>query len=295
MISSMTGFGRGNYDLDGKKSFTVEVKSINHRYLDINIKMPRLMLSLEDRVRKLISANIKRGKIDIFITYNNYEKLGVTAKFNDILADSYFKCLKNIGERYSVLDDISVSLIAKFPDVVYVEEDEENLDEIWNTLSKPLLDAVNSLKSMRQVEGQKLAYDVAKKCDNIKKEIICIENRADTHVKQYKEKLSDRLKEILGNGNVDIDENRISMELAIYADKCSIDEEITRLKSHIGQIEKTLKLDEPIGRKLDFIVQEINREANTIASKSNDLDITNSALNIKNEIEKIREQIQNIE
>jgi uncharacterized protein (TIGR00255 family) len=294
MIYSMTGFGRSGYEVEGKKSFNVEIKSINHRYLDINIRMPRMMNSLEDRIRKVISENISRGKIDMFITYNNYEKLGVSAQFNSTLADSYVKCLKDIKERYGdIRDDISVSLVARYPDVIYVEENEEDIEEIWTMLKKALTEAIAMLKEMRSVEGNKLKEDINAKCRNIAEEVEAISGKAHSHVALYKTKLAERIKELLDN--VAVDENRLNMELAVYADKSSIDEEITRLRSHIEQMKVTLNSKEPVGRKLDFIVQEMNRETNTIASKSNDLEITNSALNIKNEIEKIREQIQNIE
>lgn len=294
MLYSMTGFGRSGYEVEGKKSFNVEIKSINHRYLDINIRMPRLMNSLEERIRKVISENISRGKIDIFITYNNYEKLGVSAQFNSTLADSYVNCLNEIKGRYGdIRDDISVSLIARYPDVIYVQENEEDIEEIWDMLKKALSEAISMLKNMRSAEGNKLKEDIETKCGNIIREVDIIAGKSHDHVILYKAKLMERIKELLDN--VAIDENRLNMELAIYADKSSIDEEITRLKSHIEQMKMTLNAKEPVGRKLDFIVQEMNRETNTIASKSNDLEITNSALNIKNEIEKIREQIQNIE
>lgn len=292
MIYSMTGFGRSSSEIDGR-SFTVEIKSINHRYLDVNIRMPRMMVSLEEKVRRLISEKINRGKIDVFITYNSYEKQGVTAKFNSLLSDSYVQCLNEIKKRYEIRDDISVSLVARFPDVIYVDEKDDDLEQLWGMLKTPLSEAVDTLKEMRRVEGDKLSEDILQKCTNIKTEVEKIQGKAHLHVIQYKQKLADRLKELLDNAS--IDENRLNMELAIYADKCSIDEEITRLNSHIQQVKNTLGSNESIGRKLDFIVQEMNREANTIASKSNDLDITNFALNIKNEIEKIREQVQNLE
>lgn len=293
MVCSMTGFGRSNSDEGGKRSFTIEMKSINHRYLDVNVKMPRSLLSLEEKIRKYINGRLSRGKVDIFITYNNYERSDLAANFNETLGDSYIKCLQEIKDRYQVRDDISVSLIARFPDVIYVEEKEEDLDEIWEVLKVTLEDATNMLIHMRNEEGKKLAEDIIKKCEAIQGSLASIEVRSPQLVTEYKEKLTERLKELLDNSH--LDENRLYMEVALFADKSSIDEEITRLKSHISQVEKTLKSDEPIGRKLDFIVQEMNREANTIASKSNDLELTNLALNIKNEIEKIREQVQNIE
>lgn len=293
MVCSMTGFGRSNSDEGGKRSFTVEMKSINHRYLDVNVKMPRSLLSLEEKIRKYINEKLSRGKVDIFITYNNFERSDLAANFNETLGDSYFKCLQAIRERYQVRDDISVSLIARFQDVIYVEEKDEDLDEIWEVLKITLENATKMLIHMRSEEGKKLAEDILKKCEVIKNNLASIETRSPQLVTQYKEKLTERLNELLDNSH--LDESRLYMEVALFADKSCIDEEITRLKSHIGQVERTLKSDEPIGRKLDFIVQEMNREANTIASKSSDLELTNLALNIKNEIEKMREQIQNIE
>jgi uncharacterized protein (TIGR00255 family) len=293
LISSMTGFGRGSSEDEGKRSFTVEIKSINHRYLDINIRMPRALISLEEKIRKCVNEKISRGKVDIFVTYNNYAKAEVEANFNTALADSYVKCLAQIKERYNLKDEASISLIARFPDVVYVEEKEENLEEIWNLLRSSTMEALDSLVKMRLIEGEKLSQDIGKKCENIHLNVQKIEEKAPRVVESYKVKITERLKELVDL--TQLDENRINMELAIYADKSSIDEEITRLNSHISQLLDTVKSNEVVGRKLDFIVQEMNREANTIASKSVDLEITNYALNIKNEIEKIREQIQNIE
>ncbi|OPJ61749.1 YicC/YloC family endoribonuclease [Clostridium oryzae] len=294
MVSSMTGFGRAAYEVEGKKSFTIEIKSVNHRFLDINVRIPRTIISLEDRVRKLVSENLSRGKIDVFINYNNIEKLGVQAKLNTTLSDSYYQCLLQLKERYNIEEDVSLSLLSKFPDVIYLEEEEENMETIWQEMQIPIIQAIDVLKDMRKAEGEKLHDDILKKCDKIRSDVEKIEDRSKEHILQYKQKLTDRLKEILTDNSV-IDENRLNMELALYADRCCIDEEITRIKSHISQISSTVDLTEPIGRKLDFLVQELNREANTIASKSNDLEITRYALNIKNEIEKIREQIQNIE
>lgn len=293
MVRSMTGFGRGNSEDGGKRGFTVEIKSINHRYLDMNVRIPRSMLSLEEKVRKFVGEQVNRGKIDIFITYNNYEKQEQHANFNKALGDSYFKCLEEIKNRYNVRDDISVSLIARFPEVVYVEESEEDLEELWKLMKGAVVEAVSILIKMREREGQKLSEDIVKKCDSIMKDLGVIEQKAPQLIVEYRKKLMERLKELI-EGN-QLDENRINLEVAIFADKSSIDEEITRLKSHITQVRETLNQKEPIGRKLDFLVQEMNREANTIASKSNDLEVTNFALGIKNEIEKIREQIQNIE
>lgn len=293
MLKSMTGFGRAIYD-NGKRNFTIELKSVNHRYLDLNVKLPRSLVSLEDKIRREIQQKLKRGKVDIFITQNIYNDNDYDVKLNKNLADSYYKCLRKIKESYDVKDDISISLISKFPDVISVEQKEENFYEIWNEILIPLREAINKLVDMREKEGTKLKEDIENKCNIINKNVCSIEKKASYVVEEYRMKLNERIKELLGE-NKEIDESRIAMEVAIFADKACIDEEIVRLKSHIVQLKDTLQKDEPIGRKLDFIVQEMNREANTIASKSSNIDIVHSVLDIKNDIEKIREQIQNIE
>ncbi|KAJ51498.1 uncharacterized protein (TIGR00255 family) [Clostridium tetanomorphum] len=292
MIKSMTGFGRATFE-DSSRSFVVEIKSVNHRYCDINIKMPKSLISLEDKIRATIQRKINRGKVDVFITLNTYDKKDVKTFLNKSLADDYLECLNEIKERYDVVDDISVSLIAKFPEIITLKQQEEDLEELLNSLSRPLEEAVELLVAMREREGFKLGENILEKCNNIKHIVNEIEKRSSIVPVIYKEKLTSRIKELLEDSQ--IDESRIAMEVAILADKACIDEELVRLNSHIIQMKETLNLNEPIGRKLDFIVQEMNREANTIASKANDLDITNLALNIKNEIEKIREQIQNVE
>ncbi|MBV7271930.1 YicC family protein [Clostridiaceae bacterium UIB06] len=292
MIKSMTGFGRGSIEQDGR-SFTIEMKSVNHRYCDLNIKMPKIFLSLEDRMRKVIFEKISRGKVDVFITQNNKEKVGVKAVLDESLADSYVECLRKIKDKYDIREGISISLIAKFPDVITLKQEEEDIENVWRILSVPLEEALNLLVEMRQNEGLKLKNDILLKCDYIKHLLDKIEKRSPFVVIEYKDKLNERLKELLQD--YQIDENRIAMEVALFGDKSCIDEEIVRLNSHLVQLRETFNLNEPIGRKLDFILQEMNRETNTIGSKANDLEITNSVLNIKNEIEKIREQIQNIE
>jgi len=292
MIRSMTGFGRGNYEESGR-SFVIEIKSVNHRYLDVNVKLPRAMISLEERIRKAISEKISRGKIDVFVTQNNYEKEDMVASFNEHLADSYVKCLEEIRDRYSVRDDISVSLIAKFPDVISLQKDEQDLEELWKTAEVPLKMAIDALVAMREREGEKLKEDIVTRCNNISELVEKVELRAPLVVKEYKERLEQRLKELL-NGAV-IDENRVAMEIAIFADRSNIDEEIVRLKSHIAQMIENTKMEESVGRKLDFILQELNRETNTIGSKANDAELVQIVLNMKNEIEKIREQVQNVE
>lgn len=292
MLRSMTGFGRGNIE-EGSKNFVIEIKSVNHRYLDLSIKMPRNLLPLEEKIRKAVSQKLSRGKVDVFVIQKSFASSNIKTNFNYALGDSYIRCLKEIKERYEVRDDISVSLIARFPEVIVLDQEEEDLDEVWNTLCIPLNDALNLLMDMREKEGYKLKQDILTRCNYIKELVNKISKRAPYIVQEYKEKLEKRIKEL--TDNIVIDDSKIAVEVAIYADKSNIDEEIVRLKSHLNQMKETLELDEPMGRKLDFIVQEMNRETNTIASKANDLELVNIVLNIKNEIEKIREQVQNVE
>ncbi|WP_125153796.1 YicC/YloC family endoribonuclease [Clostridium rectalis] len=292
MIKSMTGFGRATAE-DSSRNFIVEIKSVNHRYCDINVKMPKSLISLEDKIRNLIQKEVNRGKIDVFITLNTHDKKDVRTVLNKTLADSYFECLTEIKNDYDVKNDITVSLIARFPEVVTLEQQEEDMDNLWISLSKPLMEALSFLIEMRKKEGLKLQENILSKCKYIKFVVDKIEKKAPNVPIAYKDKLTNRLKELLGEAQVD--ENKIAMEVAVFADRSCIDEEIVRLNSHLIQMRETLELNEPVGRKLDFIVQEMNREANTIASKANNLEISNLVINIKNEIEKIREQIQNVE
>ncbi|GIM27866.1 hypothetical protein CPJCM30710_05320 [Clostridium polyendosporum] len=293
MVKSMTGFGRATSEEGSNHIFSLEIKSVNHRYLDLNIRMPKSMISLEERIRKIVNERLNRGKVDIFINYKNYGQSDTIAKINTTLADSYVKCLEELQGRYNLKDDFSVSLVARFPDVITLEEKEENLEELWGDIFPLLNKSLSTIIAMREVEGNKLAEDIISKCSEIEQWIKIIEEKSMSVVEAYRQKLQERIKDLLGN--VEVDENRLATEIAIFADKATIDEEITRLYSHLKQMRDTLKLNEPVGRKLDFIVQEMNRETNTIASKSTDLQITNIVINIKNMIEKIREQIQNIE
>lgn len=292
MIKSMTGYGRGSIELAGR-SYTIEIKSVNHRYCDLNIKMPKSLLPLEDRIRKGIQNKLSRGKIDVFLTQNLFDKKDVAAVFNKSLGDSYYNCLNEVKERYQLKDEISLTLISKFPDVIMTKQEEEDVEELWESLSIPLNEALNLLLQMREKEGLKLKEDILVKCNNIFNMVSIIENNSSEILEEYQKKLLTRLEDLIKDHK--IDENRIAMEAAIIADKSSVDEEIVRLKSHIVQLRETMDINEPVGRKLDFIVQEMNRETNTIASKATNLDIINTVLNIKNEIEKVREQIQNIE
>lgn len=292
MIKSMTGFGRAMFD-DEKRSFLVEMRAVNHRYLDMNIRMPKSLMPLEDRVRKLISRYISRGKIDVFITYRNYAREDTAVRSNHNLAKGYMDILRSLGEEFSLKDDISVSLLARFPDVVFTEEKEENIDEIWNLLEKAVEGASIKLLEMKTVEGESLKTDMLSKAAEIARMVEIVREKDRKVIPLYKERLEKRIGELLDT--VPVDESRLALEIALYTDKSSIDEEITRLLSHMEQLEKFLDEKEPVGRKLDFLAQEMNREANTMASKSVDIEITNIVLLIKNEIEKIREQMQNIE
>lgn len=293
MAISMTGFGRGEYK-DDNYYFLVECKTINHKYCDINIRLPRKISFLEDKARNFIKNYIKRGRVDIYIKLDLLGSEDVNLKFDETLANQYVNILREIRDKFDLVDDISVMNVAKFPDIIKTEEKEEDEDLLWSMLSKALEETLTKLKEMRSEEGQKLAQDVLERCDILQNTIEEIEKNSYNVVIDYKEKLNNRISEILDNPSL-VDENRLAQEVAIYADKSSITEEIVRFKSHIGQLRSTIVKDESIGRKIDFLIQEMNRETNTIGSKSSDLNITNLVVEIKSELEKIREQIQNIE
>ncbi|CAI3535825.1 YicC/YloC family endoribonuclease [Clostridium neonatale] len=293
MIKSMTSFGRAQSEENSILNFSIEMKSVNHRYLDINIRMPKAMISLEEKIRNMISKRLNRGKVDVFINYKNYGNSTAEPVLNINLAKAYFDCLKEIENELHTIDDITTTKIARFPDVITVVEKEENLDDILNEISPLINNALELMEQMRIREGEKLKEDILIKIEHIYNMVVEIEKLADTIPLNYKKKLEERLGELLTE--VEIDESRIALEVAILSDKSAIDEEITRLKSHLSQFKDTLELDEAIGRKLDFIIQEMNREANTIASKSININMTNYVIEIKNTIEKIREQVQNIE
>jgi uncharacterized protein (TIGR00255 family) len=289
----MTSFGRAQSEEGKDLCFSIEMKSVNHRYLDINIRMPRIMLALEEKIRNIISKKLNRGKVDVFINYKNYGNNSSKPNLNIKLAKEYHECLKQIQSELNVIDDISTTKISRLPDVITLEETEENLDNLLKEISPLIESSLELMDEMRRKEGEKLKEDIISKIQMLELYVEEIEKVADNIPKNYKKKLEERLSELLSG--VDIDENRIALEVAILSDKASVDEEITRLRSHFSQIKTTLDLEEPIGRKLDFIIQEINREANTIASKSTDINMTNKVIEVKNTIEKIREQVQNIE
>ena len=293
MIRSMTSFGRSSSEEGQKRVFTVEMKSVNSRYLDVNIRMPKTLISLEEEIRKMISNSLNRGKVDVFINLKNYNDGSGIPKVDINLAQGYLECLKEIEEKLGVKNDISVMQIARFPEVITVVEEEDKIEAVWQELKPLINDSFNMMIGMREVEGNKLKEDILFKISAIEELVSKVEEFADTIPKAFKVKLDERVKELLGN--VDIDESRIAMEVCMLADKATVDEEIIRLRSHINQVRETLNLKEPVGRKLDFIVQEMNRETNTIGSKSSDIQMTNIVIDIKNILEKIREQVQNIE
>lgn len=292
MIRSMTGYGKGENEKDGRK-FTVEIKSVNHRYNDISIKLPRFMISMEDKIKKNISKKIFRGKTDVFINFETEAQDDVQVKLNEPLARSYVEKLNELKEMFGLETPNALDLVAKFPDILSTEKVEEEGDVIWEALEPALNEAVENFIHMRETEGETLKKDILLKNQKIKEITDKIKERSPFVVDEYKEKLNARLAELMDK-NV-IDEQRIAAEITIYSDRCCIDEELTRMYSHIKQLESILESDGSIGRKLDFLVQEMNREANTTASKSSDITITNAAIELKTEIEKIREQIQNLE
>lgn len=290
MIKSMTGFGRGEYENEGR-TYTVEIKSVNHKYSDINIRLPRFLNSVEDKIRKRISSVISRGKVDVFITFENYSNKGTNIRINKELAKEYIKELKELAEETDLKFDVNVIDISKFPEILKIEED-ENEELISNELMLAVDDALEKFVSMREIEGQKLVEDIEKRIYSIQGKVKEITQFSSTLVEEYIEKLEARVNELL---KVAVDETRLMQEIVIFSDKSSIEEELTRLDSHISQFLNLIKGESPIGKKIDFLIQEINRETNTIGSKANCLEITNRVIEIKTEVENIREQIQNIE
>lgn len=292
MIKSMTGFGRCEIQ-KGSRKFTVELKSVNHRYLDVNIRMPKKLNFFETAIRTLLKSYANRGKVDIFITYEDLSQTQVSVKYNAALAAEYLKYLKQMEEEFGLENDVRVSTLSRCPEVFTMEEQSEDEEELWNGLKEALEGAFTQFVETRKAEGENLKEDILSKLDVLEEQIVFIEERSPQIIAEYRTKLEDKMKELLAD--TQIEENRIAAEVILFADKICTDEEVVRLKSHIQHMRKTLEENEGIGRKLDFIAQEMNREANTILSKANDLEVSNHAISLKTEIEKIREQIQNIE
>lgn len=292
MIKSMTGFGRCEVQKDSRK-FTVELKSVNHRYLDVNIRMPKKLNFFETAIRNLLKSYANRGKVDIFITYEDLSQAQVAVKYNAVLAGEYLKYLKQMEEEFGLENDIRVSTLSRYPEVFTMEEQSEDEEELWNGLKEALEGAFGQFVQTRQTEGENLKRDILAKLDRLNELTAHIEERSPQIVSEYRAKLEEKMKELLAD--TQIEESRIAAEVILFADKICTDEEVVRLKSHISHMRNTLDEKDEIGRKLDFIAQEMNREANTILSKANDIEVSDYAISLKTEIEKIREQIQNIE
>lgn len=290
MIKSMTGYGRGRNEINGRE-YIVEIKAVNHRYNDISIRMPRYLSFLEDKLRQYVAKSISRGKIDIFVTLNNLNNENRSVKVDKKLAGIYISEMQDLISEYNIRDDISVTSLIRLPDVIVSENTED--DSYWEELKATTDLALESITEARIHEGENLKNDILARLITLEKDVDFVESRSSSLLDEYKEKLENRVKEL--NANNLIDENRLGIEIVLYADKSSICEEVTRLKSHINRFREMLEADGPIGKKIDFLVQEMNREINTIGSKANCLDITNEVINMKNEVENIREQIQNIE
>ncbi len=292
MIKSMTGFGRSELS-DSSKKVVIEIKSVNHRYLDANIKMPKKLNYFDTAIRNCLKKYIQRGKVDIFITYEDLSENQVVIKYNEAIANEYVNYLRKMSKDFEIEENIDLMSLAKMPEVFSLEEAVVDEDEIWTILEKALDEALKAFVKTREAEGEKLKVDLIEKLDNMLASVDFIENRTPMIVNNYRTKLEDKVKELLVD--VKIDESRIAAEVVIFADKICVDEETVRLRSHIENMKEALKEGESVGRRLDFIAQEMNREANTILSKASDLEITNTAILLKTEIEKVREQIQNIE
>ena len=292
MIKSMTGFGRCEITENNRK-FTVEMKSVNHRYLDVNIKMPKKLNFFESAIRGELKNYISRGKVDVFIAYEDLTEENTSIRYNKQVAGEYLKYLKEMSEEFGLEDDVRVSTLSRYPEVFTMEEVTVDEEELWKTLQKAIRNAAEGFVETRIVEGGHLRDDLIAKLDGMIKLVDFIAERSPQIITEYRNKLADKVKDLLGD--VQVDENRLLTEVTIFADKVCVDEELVRLRSHIETTKKTLMEGGSIGRKLDFIAQEMNREANTTLSKSNDLEISNCAIELKTEIEKVREQIQNIE
>ncbi len=292
MIKSMTGFGRCE-TAENNRKFTVEMKSVNHRYLDVNIKMPKALGIFESAVRTELKNYISRGKVDVFITFEDLSESRSTVRYNREVAEEYLKYLNRMAEDFGLDNDIRVSALSKYPDVLTMEEADVDQEERWTELQKAVAGAAKMFVETRIVEGGHLRDDLIDKLDGMGKLVDFISERSPEIIAEYRQKLEDRVRELLADTTVD--EGRLLTEVTIFADKVCVDEEIVRLRSHIETTRNTLLGGGSIGRKLDFIAQEMNREANTILSKASDLEISNCAIELKTEIEKVREQIQNIE
>ncbi len=292
MLKSMTGFGRCEIT-EGERKFTVELKSVNHRYFDVNVRMPRKFNYFEAAIRNILKEYAVRGKIDVFINYEDTSENQVSLKYNSSLAGEYMNAFKVMSEEFQIDNDIRVSALSRYPEVLTMEEQVEDEELLWAGLEKACREAFSQFAETRTGEGQRLKEDMLGKLDHMLELVTLVEARGPEMMQAYRVKLEDKVKELLAD--TQIDEGRLATELVLYSDKICTDEETVRLRSHIEHMKATLDMKEGVGRKLDFIAQEMNREANTILSKANDMETSNHAIDLKTEIEKVREQIQNIE
>lgn len=293
MIRSMTGFGHGEVSNDKNQKVTVEMKSVNHRYCDISLKLPKKLAMFEANIRNIIKEYASRGKIDIYVSYEDLSETAVSLHYNQAMAEEYMQVFKKMQEDFNIETKITAEALAKYPEVVTIEEVQQDEEVWWELLEAALRQAAEKFVETRTIEGANLKRDLLGKLDQMAADVAFIEERSPQIIAEYRSKLEEKVKEFLEDST--IEENRIAAEVTLYADKIAVDEEIVRLQSHISSMTDVLESDESIGRKLDFMAQEMNREANTILSKSSDVDLADHAIELKTNVEKVREQIQNIE
>lgn len=293
MIRSMTGFGHGEVSNDKNQKVTVEMKSVNHRYCDISLKLPKKLAMFEANIRNIMKEYASRGKIDIYVSYEDLSETAVSLHYNRAMAEEYMQVFKKMQEDFNIETKITAEALAKYPEVVTIEEVQQDEEVWWELLEAALRQAAEKFVETRTIEGANLKRDLLGKLDQMAADVAFIEERSPQIIAEYRSKLEEKVKEFLEDST--IEENRIAAEVTLYADKIAVDEEIVRLQSHISSMTDVLESDESIGRKLDFMAQEMNREANTILSKSSDVDLADHAIELKTNVEKVREQIQNIE
>jgi len=289
----MTGFGHGEVSNDKNQKVTVEMKSVNHRYCDISLKLPKKLAMFEANIRNIMKEYASRGKIDIYVSYEDLSETAVSLHYNQAMAEEYMQVFKKMQKDFNIETKITAEALAKYPEVVTIEEVQQDEEVWWELLEAALRQAAEKFVETRTIEGANLKRDLLGKLDQMAADVTFIEERSPQIIAEYRSKLEEKVKEFLEDST--IEENRIAAEVTLYADKIAVDEEIVRLQSHISSMTDVLESDESIGRKLDFMAQEMNREANTILSKSSDVDLADHAIELKTNVEKVREQIQNIE
>ncbi len=292
MLKSMTGYGRGEVLADGRH-IVFEIKSVNHKFFEFNARLPRSCMFAEDKLKALVQSRVSRGKVDVFLQVETIEDTGSEVLINLPLAEAYVRALRELKERFALSDDVSLSLLARYPDLLTVQKAPENEEAVWTAICAAAEPALSSFLGMRETEGARLHRDITEKTDRLETLVGEVEKLTPETVNEYRERLQEKLTELLGTNR--FDEQRVLTEVALLADKVAVDEETVRLRSHIRQLRQMVDSKEPVGRKIDFLVQEMNRETNTIGSKSQNSKIAYLVVDMKSEIEKIREQIQNVE